>query len=110
MVPTQAREAFSKLTAALAANPELENALRVRWHAGGRDGTAASTQRDAEMAEDLRADADLLAETLPGLTHSPEDIAALGELFEEPAGEVLFTWCSASAWRRDTQVARLLAK
>ncbi len=110
MVPTQAREAFSKLTAALAANPELENALRVRWHAGGRDGAAASTLRDADIADELRADADLLAELLPGLTHSPEDIAALGDLFEEPAGEVLFTWCSASAWRRDTHVARLLAK
>ncbi|HKQ70161.1 MAG TPA: serine/threonine-protein kinase, partial [Polyangiaceae bacterium] len=29
--------------------------------------------------------------------------------FAEPEGEIIFWWCSASTWRRDVQMARLLA-
>jgi len=37
------------------------------------------------------------------------DVNALGKLFAESAGEVLLLWCSATTWRRDTKLARLLA-
>jgi serine/threonine-protein kinase len=53
--------------------------------------------------------ADRLGDGLSALTYSESDVAALGELFREPAGEVLFSWCLASAWRRDAQMAGLLA-
>lgn len=106
MLPAQAQDALSALTAALAAEPDLESALGARWRSGGRD-TASLDRR--ELSEELGAAADALAAALPALTQSDADSAALGALFAEPAGGVLWSWCASSTWRRDTNLARLLA-
>src|SRR4051812_9301165 len=107
MLPESAREALSTLTAALAAQPELEPAVRVRWHAGSHH--LAGQQLDTELPRDLVDAAELLGNALPALTHIDEDVAELGALFADPSGVVLFSWLSASAWRRDTAMAKLLA-
>jgi len=99
---------FSRLTAALADDAELASALRVRWRAGARE--SAASPGDGSVPEDLRAAADLLSDALPALTHADADLAALGACFTEPACEVLFSWCAASTWRSDMQMARLLAQ
>src|SRR5258706_5462228 len=100
MIPAELEGAVSTLAAALAAHPELEDAVRARWHADRRPG--------GELADDVRAAADLLAAVLPGLTQVEPDARALGELMARPGGEVLVSWCSASAWRRDIKMAPLL--
>jgi serine/threonine-protein kinase len=106
MLQGEAREALSALAAAFALRPHLEDAVRARWHARGRDG--AARRPDGELQEDLCAAADGLSEGLPALTHAGRDVAALGTLFEEPAGDVLLSWCSANAWRQDVDMAELL--
>jgi eukaryotic-like serine/threonine-protein kinase len=106
MLSAQVEGALSTLTAALATRPELESEVRVRWRTGGRDG--ATEHLDANLPEDLRAAADRLGGALPALTVGAGDVAALGKLFAEPAGETLFSWCAASTWRRDAQLAELL--
>ncbi len=98
MLPDQIQGALSTLTALLAQRPDLSEAMRVRWRAGG-----------SERAEGELPAADALWEHLPALTHSNEDIILLSKLFDGPAGEVLFLWCAASTWRRDASLARLLA-
>src|SRR4051812_7074551 len=100
MLPAQAEEALSLLTAALEGRPELEESLRIRWRSGGRDGAA-------ELPDDQRLAADRLGELFPALTHSADDVASLGALFAEPAGAIVLSWCSASTWRRDAELARL---
>ena len=64
----------------------------------------------ASSRSDLAAAADQLALALPLLTHMNTAIAALRGLFtgDDPAGEVLFSWCASSVWRRDAQMAPLL--
>jgi len=106
MLTAPAQEALATLTAAFSERSELVDAVRTRWRGGSR---IAAGEQTADLPEDLRAAADLLAEALPAETQSPADIALLGELFAQPAGDVLFAWCAASTWRRDTHVARLLA-
>ncbi len=106
MLPEPAHAALATLTTLLAAQPELEGALRARWRSGGRAGAA----RLAELPAEVRAAADVLGGALPALTQSDVDVAALDALFADPGGEILFSWCSASTWRRDTRMARLLAR
>src|SRR5580692_4482637 len=103
--PLQA--AFSTLVASFAADPAMEPAVRVRWSLG--DGLGTCDPRADEVPLAVRAAADELAGALPALTRSVTDTVALASLFAEPAGEVLFSWCSASTWRRDIRVAPLLS-
>jgi serine/threonine-protein kinase len=97
MLSDQAKSALSKLGAAIEERADLADALRARWRAGG------------PVPDDLGSAADTLGAELAGQTHADEDAAALGELFAEPAGEVLLAWCAASTWRRDVRLAKLLA-
>ena len=106
MLPEPAQAALATLTTLLAARPELEGALRARWRSGGR----AGAERLFELPAELRVAADVLSGALPGLTHSDVDIATLDALFAAEGGEILFSWCSASTWRRDARLARLLTR
>src|SRR4051812_46953642 len=101
MLPAPAQEALSTLTAAFGERPELVETVRTRWRGGSR----IAFDHANDLPEDVRAAADLLAEALPAETQTPSDIAMLGELFAQPAGDVLFAWCAASTWRRDTHIA-----
>ncbi len=101
MLPAPALEAFSTLAAALAGRPELGDSVRSRWRAGGG-------RIDGELEGGIRAAAVRLGTVLPALTQDDGEVAALGKLFAEDAGEVLFSWCSASTWRRDARIAKLL--
>src|SRR5260221_3659628 len=104
MLSPEARDALLKL----AAHPELGDALCARWRQGGRE--VPGEQPEARLPEDLRSIADQLGGALATLTRSDEgDVAALGEHFAQPGGEVLFLWCDASTWRRDAHLAPLLA-
>jgi hypothetical protein len=100
----QAKSALSTLAAAVGASPEVAGALEARWRPVGLGGG-----RDSELSEDVREAADRLAQSLPAVTHSSEQVAALGALFGEPAREVLLSWCRANAWRPDVRMAPLLA-
>lgn len=97
MLPSQVQAAFATLTALIEQRPELADLLKTRWSAGAA--------RDARVDE-LPA-ADLITSTLPALTQS--DSTGLGDLFDEPSGEVLWSWCASSMWRRDAKLAPLLA-
>ncbi|MBX3204442.1 MAG: serine/threonine protein kinase [Labilithrix sp.] len=103
MLPVPVQGAFSKVIEALGEKPELAEALRARWSAGGARAAASA------ISADLAATLDVLEVELPTLSRSKDDVAALGRLFAEPAGELLFTWCAASTWRRDVRLAPLLA-
>ena len=109
MLLPQAEEAFSTLAASVARNPDVEDSLRARWGATAREETVDLLSPTAPLAADLVAAADLLAEMLPALTESSDELATLGQLFSRAEGAVLFTWCAASTWRRDVHLARLLA-
>lgn len=104
MLPPDVQSAFSTL-APIAADPELEGAARARWREGGR--AAAAERLESKLPDELRDAADLLGNTLPALTLA--ETSALAALFAEPSGEVLLSWCSASTWRRDAEIAPLLA-
>jgi len=101
MLPGPVQDALSTLGAALMSRPDLGDSLLARWRAGGK-------RRDGDLPADVLAAADLLGNALPALTQG-EGHVALGKLFAEPAGEVLFSWCAASTWRRDVHMAKLLA-
>jgi serine/threonine-protein kinase len=105
MPPSPAEDALSTLTDAITKNPELNEALRARWRAGG---DVAHEKTEPGLPENLHAAADLLGESLPVASQSDEEIVGLATLFAKPAGEVLFSWCAASTWRRDAQIAKLL--
>ena len=101
MLPVPVQGAISKVIEALGEKPELSEALRARWAPGGARGAA--------LPADLAAMLEVLDVELPTLSRSKDDVAALGALFAEPAGELLLTWCAASTWRRDVRLAPLLA-
>ncbi|HVJ92459.1 MAG TPA: serine/threonine-protein kinase [Labilithrix sp.] len=107
MLPVPVQGAFFQLTEALGRLPELKDALRFRWSAGGRAGE--QRRFGATLPEELVATVDLLEAELPTLTQSAEDVAALRKILAEPAGELLFTWCASSIWRRDAKLAPILA-
>jgi eukaryotic-like serine/threonine-protein kinase len=107
--PEEVRIALTRLSTVLAGRPELESAMRARWSSGAMYPTApVAGELRVELREDQRAAANVLGRALPPMTHVDSGIAALGELFGEPEGEVLFAWCGASVWRRDARLARLL--
>jgi len=105
MFSDQTRDALEGLTNTFAAEPELESSVGSRWRTGGR---RAIDLELAPIPDAVRAHADQLATSLPELTQSDEETDALGELFNGPFGRVLFLWCTASTWRRDIRLARLL--
>jgi serine/threonine-protein kinase len=95
-------EDFQAALATLAAHPDHADAVRTRWKAGGR--------REIALPRELAAAADRIATELPELTRSPEGAAAVAELFDGPYAGMLFSWCAVSTWRRDADLAPLLAK
>jgi serine/threonine-protein kinase len=107
MLPAQVQGALSTLTALLTASPELEGALAQRWRGPGSE--TVSGRVDGTLPEEARAAAVLVETSLPALMHAEGDAAALGAALAEPGGQALFSWCSASTWRRDIHMARFLA-
>lgn len=99
MIPDELNDALAILTKHLGTSAEIDQQLRAHWRYG----------RDKELAEPLRNAASLLTENLPTLTHTAEGLEALDPLFEGEHASTLLAWCSASAWRRDTWIAPLLA-
>lgn len=102
MLPPQVQSALSTL-AAITTDAELAEAARLRWRAGKSGGPPGATK----LTDAQRVAADELSASLPALTRTEGD--PLIRLFAEPDGEVLFAWCAASTWRRDTSMARLLS-
>ncbi|MEZ4446879.1 MAG: serine/threonine-protein kinase [Polyangiaceae bacterium] len=96
-------DALATLTASLAQAPDLEEAVRARWRTGG---PADSTVLTPEIV----AAADSLDAFIPEMTHSDEGVTELHRLIAAEHGSTLLSWCSASAWRRDTWMAPLLAQ
>ncbi len=96
MLPVELEGAISTL----ASHPDLAEAVSGRWRAGERPA--------GELPAEARAAADLLARSLPPLTQSDDGVAALSARLAAPGGDVLLSWCSASAWRRDVRIAPLL--
>ncbi|MDQ3038144.1 MAG: hypothetical protein M3Y87_37475, partial [Myxococcota bacterium] len=107
MLPTTLRDALSTLTEALGASPRIEGALYARWRAASSG--AGEDVDSVELPGDVRDAADALDRAMPTLTRSQSGLTDLGALFGSPAGEIVFTWCAASAARRDARMARLLA-
>jgi tRNA A-37 threonylcarbamoyl transferase component Bud32 len=101
MLPVPVQGAFGKLKEALGAQPDLIELLRARWAAGGRT--------SPELSADIVATLEMFEPELATLTQSTDDSAALGKLFGQDVGELLFAWCSASTWRRDVRLAPVLA-
>ncbi|MDC0744206.1 serine/threonine-protein kinase [Polyangium mundeleinium] len=95
--------ALSTLTRLHATNPELEEAVRAHFRAGGE-----SEADRRVLPQDARAAAQLLRRELPELARSAEELAALAALYGEPAGEVLLAFSAASAFRRDVRMAPIL--
>jgi hypothetical protein len=106
MLPAPGPRAVSALTTILG-DPSIQEAMRVRWRAGGR--AAPTPLVEPDLPGELRSAADELAALLPALTRSEAAIGPLGELLADPGGEALFSWCAASTWRRDVELAKLLA-
>ncbi len=107
MLSPQILDAFSLLAERLADRPDLEEATRWRWRSPTH--LPAHVPAERKLAEDLCAAADLIGDSLPALTRTEEEVAALGALFNEPAAATLVAWCAASVWRRDVRLAGLLA-
>jgi hypothetical protein len=106
MLSAQLEDAFSTLTATVAANPALSAPLYARWRAAAPGGPVDASE--LALPDDLRSAADLIDKTLPALTRSQNGLADLGALLATPAGEMIFAWCVAAAGRRDARMARLL--
>jgi len=107
MLSAQAEVAFSTLAASLAGRPELEEAVRDRWRTRVRG--AAAEHAELDTPEELRKAADLLAHELPLQTHAADDVVELGKRFATDTGPLLLLWCYSTTWRRDTELAKLLA-
>ncbi len=97
MLPEPVESALQSL-APVSTDPELRDAAKLRW---------AARPDPSKLPAELRAPADALASALPELTHTtPADLVML---FDGPHAEIIFAWCEASAWRRDSSLAPLLA-
>ncbi|HET7539489.1 MAG TPA: serine/threonine-protein kinase [Polyangiaceae bacterium] len=107
MLSAPAEEALSALATALIGQPELEEMVRDRWRIRTR--SSALAQRDRTLPEALSRAADLLAQELPLQTHGPSDVSALADRFSSESGPLLLLWCYASTWRKDVELAKLLA-
>lgn len=125
MLSDQLQGVLSKLTEPLAI-AEIRDIVCDRWRGGdlGRtretgenfeSGSVDAVREDGiavgsntELSDEQIAAAELVASILPSLTQSNEHVAELGALFAEPAGEVIFAWCTANIKRRDARLAPLL--
>ncbi len=100
----QAQGALAALGAWIAAHPELEESLRRQWQP-----TRAGPVGKTPLPPEVSTAAEALEQCLSALTGSTDDVRALVRLYSEPAGTALFSWCTASTWRRDADMAPLLA-
>src|SRR4051794_19111831 len=107
MFSAQAESALSLLLESLAARPSLEDAIRARWRPGGRDVVPAGSEGD--LSRELCAAIDQLGEALPVPTRAEGDITSLATRLAATEGALLFTLLAASTWRRDAEMAPLLA-
>jgi hypothetical protein len=107
MLPAEVNDALSTLALRLAGRPQTDEAVVGRWRAGRR--SRATERPGVELPEDVRVATERLRLALPDLTRAEGGAAALGALFGEASGEVLFAWCAATTWRRDVELAQLLA-
>jgi serine/threonine-protein kinase len=108
MLSDPVQGALNTLTDLFTTRPALVEPVRSRWRAGSRADVYEGL--DSVVPEDVATAADDLSAAMAALTHSDEGLAALTAIFEQPTGEALLAWCAASTWRRDVQMARLLAK
>ncbi|MDB4945014.1 MAG: Serine/threonine protein kinase [Labilithrix sp.] len=106
MLTANVQEALAVLTTTFGEHPELLGAARARWRGGSR---IARPEDAEELPADTRALVDLVSEAFAAASHSPSEVGLLGELFAQDAGDILFAWCTASTWRRDALLAKLLA-
>jgi hypothetical protein len=102
-VPVDVRRALSSLALQVAAHPDLEETAYVRFRSNADKATL-----EKPLPDEMRSAAALLARELPPLTKSIDACNELASLFGEPAGDVLLSWCMASTWRRDAQIAPIL--
>lgn len=101
MLAAEVQSALEALVA-ITTDADLREAARERWR------SAAGAKSDAEkLSAAQRKAADDLAAALPKLTQT--EPAALTALLDGALGEVVFAWCAASTWRRDTSMASFLA-
>lgn len=107
MLSAPAQEALSILTTALSEHPELGSAVRTRWLGGSRTLTG---EQACALADEVRLAADRVAEAFATESYSADGVRTLTALFSEPKGELLFTWCAASTWRTDANLAEILAR
>src|SRR5579859_2425526 len=105
MDPGQAKSALSTLAAAVAARPDLAGLLEAGW----KPGAPTASGEGGDVPPSVREAADALDRSLPAVTQSSEQVAALGTIFGEPARQVLLSWCRANAGRTDVRMAPLLA-
>jgi serine/threonine-protein kinase len=103
MIPEDVQGALSTLAPRIAAEPDLEDAVRARFRPGAEHDPARHA-----LPDEVAAAADLLGQALPSLSRSKEAVAALATRFADPAGEVILAWCAGSTWRRDAEIAPLL--
>jgi hypothetical protein len=103
MVATELESAVSTIAAFLAAQPESEQAVRARWHAG-------EAHASAGLPPEVIAAADRLAATVPPLTMSDAGVEALAEILASPGAATVLSFLSASAWRADLRVAPVLQR
>jgi len=102
MFSQQAAQALDRLTQALTRQPELEEPVHERW----RSRAAASS---ASLPAELMHEIDLLGDALSTLTKPGADVSSLAGAFGEPGAPVLLLWCYANTWRRELELAPILA-
>ncbi|HYP90073.1 MAG TPA: hypothetical protein VEQ59_18010, partial [Polyangiaceae bacterium] len=101
MFSSSTERALATLTQALTARPELEEAVHERWRS--RPGAVSA------LPPELTEAVDALGEALSSSVKAGEDSSALRRAFQEQSAPVLLLWCYANTWRRDLQLAPLLA-
>src|SRR3954471_6482329 len=104
MFSPQADDALAVLMQALTRQPELEEHVHERWRSRGSAIGQASL-----LSSEVLAATDTLGKALLELGLPGQDIGSLAKPFAEPTAPVLLLWCYASTWRRDIQLAPILA-
>jgi serine/threonine-protein kinase len=102
MFSPQANDALAVLMQALTQQPELEEHVHERWRS--RVGAPGSP-----LASEVLAAADALGAALLEVARTGQDVSSLSQPFAEASAPVLLLWCYASTWRRDIQLAPILA-
>src|SRR6476661_7565586 len=102
MFSPQANDALAVLMQALTQQPELEEHVHERWRS--RVGAPGSP-----LASEVLTAADTLGAALLELARGGQDVSSLSQPFAEPSAPVPLLCCYASTWRRDIQLAPILA-